>query len=129
MNRIISGRSVAAGRPAAARLLLVATMLLAFAVQGFLVQTHIHQQGLFPADIAAKADHSSPRHDNYPANDDPASCPLCKELLYSGQYVAPMWAVFFLPTLAVSVIETALPAVSHSDTVSHSWSSRAPPRN
>lgn len=103
-------------------------MLLAFAVQGFVVQTHIHVQDAYQAGVTQKADGNSPRHDNYPANEDPASCPLCKELLYSGQYVAPMWAVLYLPTMAVSLIETATRPAADFATPSHSWSSRAPPR-
>jgi hypothetical protein len=117
-----------AGRPSAKRLLVVAGMLLAFAIQAFITQTHVHPAGFSDAGIAFHADKSSPRHDNYPVNDDPSNCPLCKEILYSGQYVAPMWAVFFLPALAVSVIETATLPVSRYDTASQGWSSRAPPR-
>ena len=120
-------RQYAKARPSAGRLLLVGVMLVAFAIQAFVTQTHVHP-GYSDSVIAFHADKPSPKHDNYPANDDPSSCPLCKEILYSGQFVAPMWAVHFLPTMAVSLIETAMPPLSRADTASHAWSSRAPPR-
>ena len=102
-------------------------MLLAFAIQAFVSQTHVHPS--FSTTIVAfHTDKTSPKHDNYPANDDPSNCPLCKEILYSGQFVAPIWAVFLLPNLAVSLIETVTRPVSRFDTASHTWSSRAPPR-
>jgi hypothetical protein len=111
-------------------------MLLAFAIQSIVTQTHVHLSRLSDAGLALQAGKSLLGHDNAPLkqnnaplNDDPSNCPLCKEILYSGQFVAPAWAVFFLPTLAVSLIETALPAISRSDTASHAWSSRAPPRH
>ncbi len=102
-------------------------MLLAFTIQAFVTQTHVHP-GFSDSVVAFHPDKTSSKHDNFPANDDPSNCPLCKEILYSGQFVAPMWAVHFLPSMAVSVIEAALPPLSRADTASHAWSSRAPPR-
>jgi hypothetical protein len=116
-----------AGRSSAGRLWIVGVMLVAFAIQAFVTQTHVHP-GYADSAVAFHADKTAPKHDNYPANDDPSNCPLCKEILYSGQFVSPTWAVILLPMHAVSVIETALLPVSRADTASHAWSSRAPPR-
>jgi hypothetical protein len=114
------------------RLLITGFMLLAFLLQSYATQTHIHSL----PDMAAKsgAAQTAPTsgqtgHDkkNSPTDDNPDNCPLC-QLLYGGQYVAPDTLVFFLPMVAVSTIEIALGVTPHYDTVSHSWRGRAPPR-
>jgi hypothetical protein len=101
-------------------------MLLAFLLQSFATQTHIHFLPDAPA--AAKiAAADTPVKKNTPNNDNPDNCPLC-QLLYGGQYVAPTNLIFFLPMVAVSTIEIALGVTPHYDAVSHSWRGRAPPR-
>ena len=102
-------------------------MLLAFLLQSYATQTHIHVQpdASAPAKISATA--AAPAKKNTPTDDNPDNCPLC-QLLYGGQYVAPDALVFFLPMVAVSTIEIALGVTPHYDTVSHSWRGRAPPR-
>lgn len=102
-------------------------LLAAFALQSYVVQTHIH---LAPAD-AAKLFVSGPAHgghDRYPAGDDPANCPLCQEILHSGHYVTPAALAYAPPTLAVStvlLVDAALPFIV---ALSHSWHGRAPPQ-
>jgi hypothetical protein len=106
------------------RLVLVWLALTAFAVQTYLVQTHIH---FSPAALTQLAEKSGGHHDRWPANDDPANCPICQELLHSGQFVTPSAQFLLPPTLAVSTIalvDEALPLVFAP---SHSWQGRAPP--
>lgn len=124
-----SGRFCLAGRLAAGRMFLIGIMVLTIAVQGYFTQTHIHPQNLAGSSIAQKLNDSSPRHHNVPVDDSPANCPLCQQFLHNGQFVAPAALVFFLPTLAISTIEIAMLAARRFDAVSHSWLSRAPPRN
>jgi hypothetical protein len=123
------GRRPLIGQFPAVRLFLVVVMVVAFVVQGYLTQTHIHRQNLSGSSIAQKLNDGSPKHDNYPADDDPANCPLCQQVLHSGQFVAPGSLVFFLPMLAISVIEIAVLALPLFDSVSHSWLGRGPPAN
>jgi hypothetical protein len=117
------------------RLALASLLLAAFALQSYVVQTHIHltqaesaRLSLYDATHGAKlapADH----HDRYPANDDPANCPICQEILHSGQFVTPSAQALLPPSLAVStiaVVDTALPFLL---TLSHSWRGRAPPHS
>jgi hypothetical protein len=108
---------------------LIGFMVLTIAVQGYFTQTHIHPQNLASSSIAQKLNESSPGHHNFPVDDDPANCPLCQQFLHNGQFVAPAALVFFLPMLAISAIEIATLAARRLDAVSHSWRSRAPPRN
>jgi len=112
------------------RLLLVAVVLLAFVIQSFAVQTHIHPLPGASVDSALKAAVSGIHHEkgNSPTDDSPDNCPLC-QMFYGGQYVAPTALVFFLPMAAVSTIEIVLGVLPHYDAVSHSWRGRGPPRS
>jgi hypothetical protein len=101
-------------------------MLLAFLLQSYATQAHIH----FLSEVSAAAKITAadtPVKKNTPSNDNPDNCPLCQQL-YGGQYVAPNALVFFLPMVAISTIEIALGVAPHYDAVSHSWRGRAPPR-
>lgn len=118
------------------RLAVASVALVAFALQSFIVQTHVHFTPTETARLAAYiASHpiahaglDDRHHDKYPANEDPANCPICQEILHSGQFVAPAAHVFLPPTIAVAIIaivETELPFVV---AFSHDWRGRAPPR-
>src|SRR6185437_15594998 len=123
-------------RFAGARLVVLVT-LLAFAIQTYLTQTHIHfssegQSSGVHGQLAlggGKVANGVPvdRKDRYPANEDPANCPLCQELIHAGQFVTPAAAVLFLPSLAISVIELTIRYSPHLHTVTHIWRGRAPP--
>lgn len=111
--------------------------LLAFSLQTYLTQTHIHFASEARSTVtvektvagAVKALTSKPANpkDKYPANEDPANCPLCQELIHSGQFVTPAAAATMLPSLSVSVIELLASAPTLTRAVSHIWRGRAPP--
>jgi len=75
-------------------------MLVAFALQSYVTQTHIHFAGhvvtggfTFPGEDsktvkALGTAQDQDDHDKYPPGDDPANCPICQEILYAGHYVA-----------------------------------------
>jgi hypothetical protein len=105
------------------RLLLILFAALALFLQSYAVQTHFHQQS-GTALSAQAATQTGKNHQ--PASDDSDNCPLCHSF-YSGQYVAPSLAAWFLPILAVSVIDVTTGVSPHYDTVSHSWRGRGPP--
>jgi hypothetical protein len=132
-------RIVARRAPAFARLGLTFLMLVAFALQSTVMQTHVHignvavtagvLEDLKISDagrpVAAKG---TQPHDRLPANDDPANCPICQEILYSGHYVAPAAVPILLPSLAVSTIEIVETVVLRAHAPSHNWQGRGPPR-
>jgi len=132
-------RIVARRAPAFARLGLTFLMLVAFALQTTVMQTHVHIGNVavtagFLEDLkistpgqkdAAKG--SQPR-DHFPANDDPANCPICQEIMHAGQFVTPQAAALLLPTESVSFVPISLAIPVFSEAVSHSWQGRAPPR-
>jgi len=109
---------------------LFALTLAAFTLQGYIVQTHIHGSPHVAAGANAaigKAGNADP-HDKYPANDDPANCPICQEILHTGAFIAPAAIALLPPTLAVSAIAIATRELPFIAAVSHSWHGRAPPR-
>lgn len=115
------------------RLALASLLLVAFALQSYVVQTHIHltqaESARLTLSAAAHGVKLAPldRHDRFPDSGDPANCPICQEILHSGQFVTPSAQSLLPPSLAVStiaVVDTALPFVL---SLSHSWRGRAPP--
>jgi hypothetical protein len=123
-------------RVAGARLVMLAT-LLAFAVQTYLTLTHIHfasegQSSRVHTQLVlggGKVSIGAPveRKDRYPANEDPANCPLCQELIHAGQFVTPAASALLLPSLSLSVIELTVQYAPLLHTVTHIWRGRAPP--
>jgi hypothetical protein len=117
-------------------------MLVAFALQSYVTQTHIHFAGhvvtggfTFPGEgskaqtgKALGAAQDQDDHDKYPPGDDPANCPICQKILYAGHYVAPTAVPILLPSLAVSTIEIVTAVLPRVVAPSHNWQSRGPPR-
>ena len=65
-------------------------MLLAFAWQSFLTQTHVHPAASAPWESSAAHDARSAgasRHER-PAG-SPADCPICHDLAQAGHYISP----------------------------------------
>jgi hypothetical protein len=116
-------------------------MVVAFALQGYVTQTHIHFAGQvvtggfsFSAEgskaLSNKALGAARGHENRgtsPVDDDPANCPVCQQMLYAGHFVAPAAIALWLPTLSISTIAIVAEARPHFDAVSHFWHGRAPP--
>jgi hypothetical protein len=116
-------RPIAKGSGGSTRLRLLITLfaLFAFSLQSYIGQIHIHLE----SDAAASQKHAP---DKFPANGDPANCPICQEILHNGQFVTPSSAVLLPPTLAVSVVQIAAEIPLLARTLSHAWRSRAPPK-
>jgi hypothetical protein len=114
--------------------LLFALMIVSFCVQSYVTQTHIHlppslEAGIpkaIPGSVAVGAADQN-RHDRYPANEDPANCPLCQEMVYAGHYIAPAAIAFLLPPLGTPVVATVRCTFACIYATSHSWQGRAPP--
>ena len=131
-----STRTRKATRLVAPRLLLLVT-LLAFSTQTYLTQTHIHWLSERQISVTQAHDHFVGRDfargtpndhkDGYPANEDPANCPLCQELIHAGQFVTPAAAALSLSFISISVIEVAVSSATLVRTVTHIWRGRAPP--
>jgi hypothetical protein len=66
-------------------------------------------------------------NDNQPAPDNPATCPLCQEMLHSGSFVMPAAIGALPPGLAFSAVVPALAQRIGLHFLSHNWYGRAPP--
>lgn len=102
-------------------------VLLAFALQSFIMQTHIH--GAFGDRIGLTATATNaPAHKNAPAENSTADCLFCQAIVHAAAFYAPSAPGPVLPTswaktaVAFFIVET-IGRVS-----SHLWHSRAPPR-
>jgi hypothetical protein len=108
----------------AGRLLLIVFASLALLLQSYAVQSHFHELSGNAAASVQAAQQTGKHHQ--PLGNDADSCLLCHSL-YSGQYVAPSLAAWFLLIPAVSIIDATSGVSPHYDTVSHSWRGRGPP--
>lgn len=124
-----------AARMSRARLLLTLAALLAFTVQNYLAQTHIHFSSaplqaaisdVAPAgpSLAGETKHPS---DQYPAKQDPANCPLCQKIAQAGHDAVPAAVLLFLLTLATLGLCIVAERAPHFRAPSHIWQGRAPP--
>jgi hypothetical protein len=103
-------------------------VLLAFAFQAYIVQTHIHgQPQTASAIVQVQGDASNRPTPNDPL--DPATCKLCQELVHSTAVLTPAgpamallldWTAAFFPPAQVPA--TAIPPET-------GWQSRAPPKH
>jgi hypothetical protein len=116
------------------RLLVTVLALLAFTLQGYVTQTHIHMAGpaagaTFAGLLSSGDGKAAAQRDRYPASQDPANCPICQELLHSGSFITPSAVAILLPSLAVSILAIVIDTAIVPQPVSHSWRGRAPPRH
>jgi hypothetical protein len=111
-------------RAGAWRLLATWVVLLAFALQSYVTQTHVHPS---PAPAEAVSQMSVPA---VPAGDDTTLCSLCQAIAAAGAFFSPAAVVVALP--AVLAQATAAPPAGRSlaaAAASFSWRSRAPPQS
>ena len=118
-------------RSSGARLAITFFVLLAFTLQTYVMQTHVHGMAGFGATVTKlaldKSAAQQQRPDKLPPANDPASCPICQEILHTGFYVTSAAAALLLPTVVVSVAPIVIDVVRVVQAGSHSWKSRAPP--
>ena len=117
-------------------------MLIAFAFQSYLTQTHIHLPSPAPVAAAKLTDssHSKPAAkdiaahrrapaDKAPSDDNPVKCPLCQAVGYAGHFVAPAAVATLLPAAAISILPLTIAILSPRESPSHIWQGRGPPRS
>lgn len=105
--------------------LLTAMLLLAFSLQSFLVQTHIHAMRLTSQDHAGVT-LSTPQRSTTPLDAD--NCVLCQEYLHSGAYLTPAATAVLPPSAQISILPLIVAPIAVAREVSHIWMGRAPPR-
>jgi hypothetical protein len=116
--------SVRAPRWHATRLALIFFTLFAFMLQTFVVQTHVHGSATAVVGKSAIQDRQPGK---LPPANDPASCPICQELLHAGAYVTPT-AATWQPVATAAFIEAVVLEIRSVEQIrAHGWNSRAPP--
>ena len=104
--------------------LIAGLILIAFSLQSWVTQTHIHSAT--PAAVVKIFHHSQGKA---PLDDNPMDCPFCQAVAHDGP--------FFLPTvplliLSIAFVELAAPSMRFhrpSEAAAHIWQSRAPPHH
>lgn len=118
-------RARTAASPRLGTRLLALLALLAFALQGLAIQTHIHGA---PAGTVHLVQASTPAGSDRRDPLDPATCTLCQELAHAGAALtpAPILAVLLLDWVRTVFITPASAAAVLAPNTG--WQSRAPPR-
>jgi hypothetical protein len=103
-------------------------LLLAFSLQSFITQTHIHGTLASHSDAQIVKLLAPSHHTKTPA-ESPADCPFCQAVTHAGAFFTPSAPALMLPvawaqTIAPSLIGEVIDRFS-----SHPWQSRAPPRH
>ena len=100
-------------------------LVFAFALQAYFVQTHLHPQQFAPAKISALM---SDDGQQLPADPlDPATCKLCREIVFSGAAITPVAPalLLMLDWIATAIPVSQLPAAALAPETG--WQSRGPP--
>lgn len=103
-------------------------LLLAFTLQSFITQTHIH--GTFDSGAAlAAAVTNAPAHKNAPAENGKAECPFCQAIVHAGAFYASSVPSLILPFSLANRVAPFVVAEIIAGVSSHLWHSRAPPQH
>ena len=101
----------------------VCLLLVAFTLQSYITQTHIHNTT--PAAITKVSTHSNGKT---PLNDNPVDCPFCQAVAHDGPFHLPPAPLLILSIAFVELAPLALRLDRPSKAGAHIWRSRAPPR-
>jgi len=111
------------------RRLVTTFALLAFVLQGFATQTHIHYlaQGTSAQTTALANAVSNRDHNPRAPSDDPLHCAFCQEFLLAGAFVAPAAIATPVPTEITTPVHAVETSFAMAEGRSHAWTSRGPP--
>ncbi len=111
------------------RTLLVLACLLAFALQNFIAQTHIHPLVLSHHAAAAARDvKSAPAPAKGKSSQDDLLCPYCQAAALLGLGIGPTGPFLFVPAAAHAVAPALDQTLPVPGSPAHVWRSRGPPQ-
>jgi hypothetical protein len=99
-------------------------LLIAFAVQSYATQTHIHPTPSVTGRVAIEKAASDGKA---PFENGAVSCPFCQVIVHSGVFSSPMPPLLVLPAWAVLVVFVRPARTFSSSATTQGWQSRAPP--
>ena len=119
------------GRTSVGRLVATWILLLAFALQSYVTQTHVHR-ALIPAASAsaAQAAHRTFAQSASPVDDEAVACAFCQAIAAAGAFLSP--AGVAVPSLLVQAEAAAAAPTVVGLAIApagFSWRSRAPPQS
>lgn len=100
---------------------------LALLLQSLLVQTHLHRPFDGGAHAAVRLQAVTHAADGRGSGGDPQTCPLCRELAFSGHYVTPAAPLLLVPPSVFAGVPAGIFVAAVRLRRSHSWQSRGPP--
>ncbi|HWA70230.1 MAG TPA: hypothetical protein VG821_10420 [Rhizomicrobium sp.] len=116
-----------AGQVVNARKWVTLAIALAFFLQGFAIQTHIHGAGA-PAP-AKTVSYRAPGPTPLKGQDTNDQCRLCHELLYSGSFITPSALAVPAGHAFILAVYSAIALAAPAPAASFAWQGRAPPRH
>ncbi len=113
------------GRFGVWRMALTWAVLIAFALQSYVTQTHVHWETVAPAASSAGSAIQSPQ----PGDSEATACPLCQAVAAAGAFVgaAPIAVSWPVVRAAVAVPPPIVVGLAVR-AAGFSWQSRAPPQ-
>lgn len=121
-----AAKNAARGSRFAASRLVVFAVLLAFALQSYVVQTHLHVSA--PPGVAKIAAMQTSGHRKAPLNNSQTDCPFCQATNLAGTFVTPAAALLLLPLAWMQTVQIGPLMREASGPRAQGWRSRAPPR-
>ena len=119
------------GRNGAWRICATWMLLLAFTLQSYITQTHVHREpgGTHGAAIVRIVGQPAP-HAVSPTGDATIACPICQAIVVAGAFFVPTTPILSRPaTLAETAAFRPIVAGLAVTAASFSWRSRAPPQH
>ncbi len=104
-------------------------LVLAFGLQSYITQTHIHgTASAFDIPAAGKILSKTPAPANPDDRNDASTCPLCQAIVHAGVFFAPAALAIVLPVSWIEHFVLAPTAAPSGSGIAYHWQSRAPPR-
>jgi hypothetical protein len=111
-----------------ARRFVMFVAVLAFALQSYIAQTHIHDAWQAAGGIVRLAVPQSAQPGGAPLDHGRADCPFCQAVTHLGAALASPALPLILPFAWIETTAIVFTARSDSLSAAHHWKSRAPPR-
>jgi hypothetical protein len=104
-------------------------LIVAFAIQSYITQTHIHAPARNAVSGIAKVLVKNPARGKTQDHDDGAECLFCQAVVHSGAFFAPASPVLPLPAQSALVSASLVVAIVQGMRRAWIWQSRAPPHH
>lgn len=104
---------------------LTLVLLVAFCLQSFVTQTHLHATHAAGSALVA---FQSPHTGKAPLDEGVAACPFCQATIHAGAFFAPAAPAFVIPASWTGITRLTPVSVVRRRAPAHAWRSRAPPQ-